>query len=56
MKKLTPKRLPRKLVLRGEAIAQLTPTQLDHVAGGDSMLGNCNHPSTAHATCTSANE
>jgi len=41
MKKLTPKRLPRKLVLRGEAIASLTSTQLGQVAAGYSWLGNC---------------
>ena len=51
MKKLTPKRLPRKLVLRGEAIASLTLTQLGQVAGGGSFLGNCQQPSNQRITC-----
>jgi hypothetical protein len=50
MKKLTPKRLPRKLVLRGEAIALLTSTQLDQVAGG-SWLQNCQQQSNLAITC-----
>jgi hypothetical protein len=41
MKKLTPKRLPRKLVLRREAIIQLASTELGQIAGGWSWLGNC---------------
>lgn len=40
MKKSTPRRLPRKLVLRGEAIALLTPVQLGDVAGA-SQLNAC---------------
>lgn len=40
MKKSTPRRRPHKLVLRGEAIALLTPVQLDHVAGA-SQLQTC---------------
>jgi hypothetical protein len=50
MKKLTPKRLPRKLVLRSEAIASLTPTQLGQVAGG-SWLENCQQQSNFEITC-----
>ena len=50
MKKLTPKRLPHKLVLRGEAIAQLTSTQLGQVAGG-SWLQDCNQQSNMQITC-----
>ena len=50
MKKLTPKRLPRKLVLRGEAIASLTSTQLGQVAGG-SWLQNCQQQSNQQITC-----
>ena len=41
MKKSTPKRLPRKLVLRREAIIQLASTELGQVAAGYSWLGNC---------------
>ena len=51
MKKLTPRRLPRKLVLRSEAIASLTSTQLGQVAGGGSWLGNCQQNSNMHITC-----
>ena len=50
MKKLTPRRLPRKLVLRGEAIAQLTATQLGQAAGG-SWLQNCQQQSNEQITC-----
>ena len=50
MRKLTPKRLPHKLVLRSEAIAQLTPTQLGQVAGG-SWLQNCQQQSNLAITC-----
>ena len=50
MRKLTPKRLPHKLVLRSEAIAQLTPTQLGQVAGG-SFLGDCSRQSNQQVTC-----
>ena len=50
MKKLTPRRLPRKLVLRAEAIAQLTSTQLGQVAGG-SWLQNCQQQSNFEITC-----
>jgi hypothetical protein len=50
MKKLPPKRLPRKLVLRGEAIAQLTATQLHEVAGG-SWLQGCQQQSNFDITC-----
>ena len=52
MKKLTPRRLPHKLVLRGEAIARLTPTQLGQVAGA-TMLGDCNRKSNLEVTCAS---
>jgi hypothetical protein len=55
MKKLTPRRLPRKLVLRSEAIAQLTPTQLGQVAGA-TMLGDCSRKSNAQVTCATAVE
>jgi hypothetical protein len=41
MKKSNPKRLPHKLVLRREAIAQLASTQLSQIASGGSWLGNC---------------
>jgi len=40
MKKPLSTRVPRKLVLRGEAIAQLTLAQLVHVAGA-SVLAAC---------------
>jgi hypothetical protein len=50
MKKLTPKHLPRKVVLRGEVIALLTSTQLDQVAGG-SWLQNCQQQSNEQITC-----
>jgi hypothetical protein len=50
MKKLTPKRLPRKLVLRGEAIASLTSTQLGQAAGG-SWLQGCSQQSNEQITC-----
>lgn len=53
MKKLTPKRLPRKLVLRGEAIASLTQTQLGQVAGG-SWLQQCGQQSNFDITCNDA--
>jgi hypothetical protein len=53
MKKLTPRRLPRKLVLRSEAIAQLTSTQLGQVAGG-SWLQNCQQQSNLAITCEDA--
>jgi hypothetical protein len=44
MKKSTPKRAPHKLVLRGEAIAVLTPTQLGQIVGA-SVLSACSHQS-----------
>ena len=50
MKKSTPRRPLRKLVLRSEAIAQLTTTQLGQVAGG-SWLQNCQQQSNQHITC-----
>ncbi len=50
MKKLTPKRLPRKLVLRREAIIQLASTELGQVAGG-SWLVNCQNNSNEQITC-----
>jgi hypothetical protein len=50
MKKSAPKRLPHKLVLRGEAIAMLTPTQLDRVAGA-SVLSACSHQSNLNGFC-----
>jgi len=50
MKKRTPRRLPHKLVLRSEAIASLTPTQLGQVAGG-SWLQNCQQNSNFEITC-----
>ena len=53
MKKLTPSRLPRKLVLRSEAIAQLTATQLGQVAGG-SWLQACQQQSNEQITCVDA--
>jgi len=53
MKKLTPKRLPRKLVLRGEEIASLTQTQLGQVAGG-SWLQQCGQQSNFDITCNDA--
>jgi hypothetical protein len=56
MKKLTPKRLPRKLVLRGEAIASLTPTQLGQVVAGVSFLGDCSRQSNQQITCVGAVE
>jgi hypothetical protein len=40
MKKSTRQLIPRKLVLRLEAIAELTPVQLGRVAGG-SQLREC---------------
>ena len=40
----------RKLVLRGEAIAQLTPVQLGQVAGA-SLLGDCSRRSNDILTC-----
>ena len=51
MKKLTPRRLPRKLVLRSEAVAQLTPTQLGQVVAGVSFLGDCSRQSNNQITC-----
>ncbi|HEX3476185.1 MAG TPA: hypothetical protein VHT91_14265 [Kofleriaceae bacterium] len=51
MKKSTPKRLPRKLVLRREAIVQLASTQLDQIAAGGSWLGNCQGNSNQQITC-----
>ena len=51
MKKLTPKRLPRKLVLRREAIIQLASTELGQIAGGWSWLGNCQGNSNQKVTC-----
>jgi hypothetical protein len=51
MKKLTPKRLPRKLVLRREAIIQLASTELGQIAGGWSWLGNCQGNSDLQITC-----
>ena len=51
MKKLTPRRLPRKLVLRSEAIASLTSTQLGQVASGGSWLQNCQQNSNERITC-----
>jgi hypothetical protein len=50
MKKSTPKRLRRKLVLRGEAIALLTLTQLDQVVGA-SFLFHCGQGSDQQVTC-----
>jgi hypothetical protein len=50
MKKLTPRRLPRKLVLRAEAIAQLAATQLGEVAGG-SLLNACHQQSNLNINC-----
>jgi hypothetical protein len=50
MKKHTAKRLPRKLVLRGEAIASLTQTQLNQVAGA-SWLQQCGQQSNFDITC-----
>ena len=50
MKKSTPRRLPRKLVLRGEAIAQLTTMQLGQVAGG-SWLQACSQQSNFDINC-----
>jgi hypothetical protein len=47
MKKST-KRVPHKLVLRGEAIAVLTPTQLGQIAGA-SVLSGCSHQSNQDA-------
>jgi hypothetical protein len=58
MKKSKPSALqPRKLVLRREAIAQLTRSELDHVVGGDPDGGcslrpqSCNHSNLAVASC-----
>ena len=51
MKKLTPKRLPRKLVLRREAIIQLASTELGQIAAGGSWLGNCQGNSDQKITC-----
>lgn len=48
---------PRKLVLRREAIAQLTQSQLDRVAGGELDGGcslrpqSCNHSNIADVSC-----
>lgn len=39
MKKSIPRRLPHKLVLRAEAIAVLTPTQLGQVTGASQLQG-----------------
>jgi hypothetical protein len=50
MKKLTPRRLPHKLVLRSEAIALLTSTQLGQVAGA-SLLGDCSRRSNDVLPC-----
>jgi hypothetical protein len=50
MKKLTPRRLSRKLVLRGEAIASLTHAQLGQVAGA-SWLQQCGQQSNEQITC-----
>lgn len=55
MKKSTPKRSPHKLVLRGEAIAVLTPTQLGHVAGA-SVLSACSHQSNQDRACVPATD
>lgn len=51
MKKSTPKRLPRKLVLSSEALASLTPTQLGQVAGA-SFLQACGQQSNLQITCS----
>jgi hypothetical protein len=52
---------PRKLVLRREAIAQLTRTQLDRVAGGGDDGGcsafrpqSCMHSNAIDASCVEA--
>jgi hypothetical protein len=55
MKKSTPKRAPHKLVLRGEAIAVLTPTQLGQIAGG-SVLSACSHQSNLDVLCAPATD
>jgi hypothetical protein len=54
----TPALPPRKLILRREAIAQLTQAELRNAAGGDldadcSMYqaGSCSHSNVADAAC-----
>ncbi|HEX8106932.1 MAG TPA: class I lanthipeptide [Kofleriaceae bacterium] len=51
MKKSTPRRLPRKLVLRKEPIAVLTPPQLGNVPGGGSQLRACTVWSNDEGVC-----
>ena len=53
MKKSTPKRLPRKLVMRREAIIQLASTELGQVAGA-SWLQQCGQQSNFDITCNDA--
>ncbi len=51
MKKSTPRRLPRKLVLRKEPIAVLTPPQLSDVPGAGSLLRACTVWSSEEGFC-----
>lgn len=55
MKKPTPRRAPHKLVLRSEAIAVLTPSQLGQIAGA-SVLSACSHASNQDVACIPATD